>query len=77
MKFLLVAINAKYIHNTIICASYSPEKAYAEKGTRGKRKKQQRWWYWRQCVSGVAEAGVQGAEVGGVRMSGRDGKRRV
>ena len=57
MKFLLVAINAKYIHSNLGIYSL---KAYAEKELRKKKKAALAGTG--EIVSGVAEAGVQGAE---------------
>ena len=57
MKFLLVAINAKYIHSNLGIYSL---KAYAEKELRKKKKAALAGTG--KLVSGVAEAGVQGAE---------------
>lgn len=57
MKFLLVAINAKYIHSNLGIYSL---KAYAEKELRKKKKAALAGTG--KLVSGVAEAGAQGAE---------------
>ena len=57
MKFLLVAINAKYIHSNLGIYSL---KAYAEKELR--KKKKAALASTGEIVSGVAEAGAQGAE---------------
>ena len=57
MKFLLVAINAKYIHSNLGIYSL---KAYAEKELR--KKKKAALVSPGEIVSGVAEAGAQGAE---------------
>lgn len=57
MKFLLVAINAKYIHSNLGIYSL---KAYAEKELRKKKKAALAGTG--EIVSGVAEAGAQGAE---------------
>lgn len=57
MKFLLVAINAKYIHSNLGIYSL---KAYAEKELRKKKKAALAGTG--ESVSGVVEAGAQGAE---------------
>ena len=57
MKFLLVAINAKYIHSNLGIYSL---KAYAEKELRKKKKAALAGTG--KLVSSVAEAGAQGAE---------------
>ena len=57
MKFLLVAINAKYIHSNLGIYSL---KAYAEKELRKKKKAALAGTG--EIVSGVAEAGAQGVE---------------
>ena len=57
MKFLLVAINAKYIHSNLGIYSL---KAYAEKELQKKKKAALAGTG--EIVSGVAEAGAQGAE---------------
>lgn len=57
MKFLLVAINAKYIHSNLGIYSL---KAYAEKELRKKKKAALAGTG--EIVNGVAEAGAQGAE---------------